>query len=800
MRKLLLFCLLLLSSNLLLAQIPSDLSKVKVAELSDSQIRDIVRQGEARGLSPAEGERLALSMGLSPQEAAAFKARVDSLNNPTMGVPSFTRSTYQPDSLRTKFKPSAVVPRGERNNDSTQIDTAMREVYGRRLFRTSKVELARQATESKAPDNYVLGPGDELVVSVFGASYANEVLRIDDKGAARVRAMGNIYLTGLTFEAARKLIRAKFGQYYDLNNNQLEVTLVHSRVIRVNVVGDVVSPGTYEFSALNSVFNALVAAGGPDTSGSVRQIEVQRAGKVVYKFDTYQFLAGKMSNQPFSLNDQDYIVVKPLGNVVELKGAVRRPGLYEVLPNEGLSQLFDWAGGLSGKAYAQSIQRTTFTNGAREVLEYDFKAGQGQNVALLDGDELLVRSMPEAVRNALEVIGEVNQPGNYTFEAGMKISTLLQRAGGLPPTAYGQKAFLSRQKPDLRREIIPINLAGIVSDSGTAANLSLQANDKLIVVSKSALVDTFAIEVIGAVRKPGSIEFASGIKLGDVLLQAGGLKAEADVKRIEIIRLALFDGQTRTGARSFVVGIELKDGELSGADLNFELMPYDRVYVRTLADFLAPATVTLSGEFNFPGTYALLSRDERISDLISRAGGLKPYAFADAARFYRQTAPGGQILIDLEKAINNSQSRYNYRLVDGDSLVVPEYIPYVSLQGPGVQYLHTTGLEAVNAPYSPGLRANDYINRFGDGFSQRAHKRRVFVVAANDRVKRTKAVLGIRIYPKVKEGAVIYVLEKPMPNDKQKGEPINWNKVIDNTTVKLTGLATLYLLVSQIAR
>jgi protein involved in polysaccharide export with SLBB domain len=346
--------------------------------------------------------------------------------------------------------------------------------------------------------------------------------------------------------------------------------------------------------------------------------------------------------------------------------------------------------------------------------------------------------------------------------------------------------------------VIPVDLNALLSDSMSAANLLLQPNDKLIVVSKTSLVDTFAITVVGAVRKPGSFEFASGIKLGDLLLQAGGLKPEADIKRIEIIRLSLFDSQVKSGARSMVVAVDLKNGELSGNDLNLELMPYDRVYVRTLADFLAPAMVTLSGEFNFPGVYALLSRDERIADIVSRAGGLKPYAFANAARFYRLTAPGGQVLIDLDKAIEDESSRYNYRLIDGDSLVVPEYIPYVSIQGPGVQYLNTTGLNAVNAPYQPGIRANRYINRFGDGFSERAHKRRVFVVAANDRVSRTKTLLGLRIYPKVTEGSVIYVMEKPLPKGKQKGEPINWNKVIESTTVKLTGFATLVILLRQL--
>lgn len=798
MRKFLFLLFLTTFTSLAWAQMPTDLSRIKVSELSDDQIRDIVRQGEARGMNISDGERLALSMGLPAEEAVEFKKRLATLNSGP--IPAFSKPTTQTDSTRTVLRPSSVVARIENKNDSLKVDDVRKEVYGRSIYRNSKIQLTGQATESKAPDNYVLGPGDELVVSVFGTSYANEVLRIDEKGVARVRGMGNMYLTGLSYEAARKLIRAKFGQFYDLNNNQLEISLLHSRVIKINVVGDVVSPGTYEFSALNSVFNALVAAGGPTGSGSVRQIEVQRGGKVMYRFDTYQFLAGKLSSQPFSLSDQDYIVVKPLGNVVEVMGAVRRPGLYEVIEGEDLNKLFEWAGGISGKAYLKSVQRVTFTNGAREVLDYDLQEPGNMAVTLGDGDEILVRSMPDDVRNALEVVGEVNQPGSYTFEAGMTISSLIKRAGGLQPTAYGQKAFLSRRKSDLKREMMPLNLELILADTLSKTNMTLQPYDKLIVVSKVSLLDSFDIQVVGAVRKPGPIEFANGLKLGDVLLQAGGLKVEADVKRIEIIRLALFDEKAETGARSLMVGVEVKNGELSGADLVMELMPYDRVYVRTLADYVSPATVVLEGEFRYPGTYALLSRDERLVDLIERAGGFKPQAFVSAAKFYRETAPGGQVLIDLEKVLNREKSRYNYTLLDGDRLVVPEYVPYVSLQGPGVQYIQTTGLEAVNAPYKPGLRAHRYVQRYGDGFSDRAHKKRVFVVAANDKVSRTRDYGLFKVYPKVSPGATVYVVERESSKrEKQKGDPINWNRVIENTTVKLTGLATLYILISQIA-
>jgi polysaccharide export outer membrane protein len=799
MRKYLLLLLLTATTSLAWAQMPTDFSKVKVSELSDDQIRDILKQGEAKGLSITDGESLALSMGLPATEAAAFKARVAGLGNMPIKEALLT-PVATPEASKNILKPTSVVPRNEKPAEVAEQDASKPTLFGRSIYQSGGLELMGQATDTKAPDSYVLGPGDELVVSVFGSSYANEVIKIDSRGAARVKGMGTLYLTGLTFEAARKLLRTKFGQYYDLNNNQFEITLLFSRVIRVHVVGEVSSPGTYEFSALNSVFNALIAASGPSPAGSVRQIEVQRGGKVVYQFDTYHFLAGSASAKPFSLEDQDYIVVKALGSVVELEGAVRRPATYELLPGEGIEALIKWAGGLSSNAYQGSIQRITFANGAREVKEFQMTAGKMPLDSLRDGDQILVRGLPDDVRNALEIDGDVNQPGSYTFAPNITVYELIRRAGGLKPTAYMQKAFLSRRKTDASREMIALDLNGLMTDSLSSANVKLQPYDKVLVASKSDLIDTYDIQVIGAVRKPGAIEYASGLTIGDLLLQVGGLKPEADVKRIEIMRISLFDEQKKAGTRLFTVSVEVENGELKGADLSKMLMPYDRVYVRTLADFMSPASVTLTGEFNFPGTYALLSRDERLSDLIQRAGGLKPYAFVAASRFYRQTAPGSQVLLDLEKVLRSSNSRYNYRLQDGDSISVPEFVPYVSIQGLGVQYLNTTGLEAVNAPFKTGLRADGFVKRYGDGFSDRANKKRLFVVAADDRVSRTKSFLGIKFYPKVEPGATVYVMEKEITKkEREKGEPLNWNKVIENTTVKLTGLATLYLIFSQVA-
>ncbi len=778
------------------AQLPMDLSKVKVSELSDQQITDILNQGKSRGLNIEEGEKLALSMGLAPAEAIAFKERVALMNQTVPAIPLEkteinTTGNYIP-------KPTSVVEKDKASEDTLKMDTTVSEVYGRDIFKNTNYKLFGQATDTRAPESYILGPGDELVVSVFGTSYANEVIKIDARGAARVKAMGTIYLSGLTFEQARKLIRSKWSQYYDLNNNQLEITLIFSRVIKVNIVGEVTRPGTYEFPALNSVFNALLAAGGPNENGSLRNIEVQRDGKKVFGFDTYAFLRGKTTSSEFSLQDNDYIVVHPAGKIVKMQGAVRKPLEYEIVDSERLTELIQLAGGLSGNAFGGSIQRVTFNNGAREVIEYNLNSNLPKDT-LRDGDEIMVRALPDDVRNGIQVSGDINQEGLYTFTPGMRVKELIEKAGGLKPTAFGQRAFLSRKLSDESRQTIPLPLESLMKDSNSADNMELQPFDRIMVVSKSDFLENPDLRVIGAVRKPGDLAYETGITLGDVILQVGGLKAEADPKRIEVVRLSLFNANAPKEAAVFILGFELENGELKGDGDKFMLQPYDRIYVRTLADFMEPASVLLEGEFKYPGTYSLLSREERISDVIRRAGGLKGQAFIEATRFFRETAPGGQVLIDLPRVLNTGNRRFDYRLMDGDRIIVPEYIPYVSIQGPGVQYLNTTGMKAVNAPYKPGLRANRYVKNFGDGFSEKASRKRVFVVAANDKVSRTRNYLGIKIYPKVTPGATIYVSMKETSKIKrEKGDPIDWNRAIENTTIKLTGLATLIILLKQL--
>lgn len=788
---------------------PTDLSKIKVSELSDQQIQDFVNQGKARGYSVEDGEKLALQMGLPPAEALLLKERLSKLqSNDSTKSSKIIKSNLGPSKPVVRRYSSVVDPNQPIEPDTLEVvedsvevvDTTEMQLYGRSFFKKANVKLMIQATDARAPESYVLGPGDELVVSVFGTSYANDLLLIDEKGMARVRAMGNIYLAGLTIDQARKLIRAKWGQYYNLNSNQLEISLTYSRVIRVNIVGEVEKPGTYELSALNSVFNALLVAQGPNKEGSLRKIEVIRAGKVVHTFDTYTYLTGTSQTPAFSLADNDYVVVQPLGKVVKLEGAVRRPMYYEMKQGEGIAELFRYAGGLKGSAFTGSIQRNTFVNGAREVIEYTYTKGNALTDTVSDGDEIVVREMPDELRNMLEVKGAVNQPGKFSFKEGMRVSTLVQQAGGLKPEAFGQRAFLSRKDSNETRRTLPLVLDQLLADTSSAENIRLKANDQLIVVSKRDFLDTTDVRVIGAIRKPGDFPYEVGMTLADILLQAGGLKQEADPKRIEVVRLGLFESESKD-ARVYHLSFELVDGQISVEAKKFVLLPYDRVYVRTLSDFLEPQSVVLEGEFNYPGTYALLSRDERVSDIIQRAGGLKVHAFPEAARFFRLTAPGGQVLIDLVKILNSNNKSYDYRLRDGDSLIVPQQIPYISIQGPGVQYLTTTGMVAVNAPYRKGMRANHYIDDFGDGFSDNAARRRVFVVAANDKVSRTKNILGfIRIYPKVTMGATVYVPEKDAAKEKrQKGDPVNWNRVIENGTIKLTGIATLYILIRQIS-
>jgi protein involved in polysaccharide export with SLBB domain len=893
---------------------PNNLGTVKVDEMTDAQILDILKQGQTAGLSVDQAAQLAVKKGLNPNEVDKFNARVAKLQNATPA----TDKTTSPEATvleKNEIKkanetatvgkavneiptPIAPVPTAPTPIAAPQPDKALG-IYGQAYFRAGDIKIYNRSTDSKAPGNYTIGIGDEFGISVFGYSYYNEVLKVDARGAINPSNMGPVFVKGLSFDKAKGLIKAKMGQSFDLNNNKVEITLVYSRNITVNIVGEVIKPGSYNFPAINTAFNALILAGGPSDIGTLRNIQIKRGGRVIKTIDAYAFLNDANANQDFFLEENDYIVVGSSQKVVSIKGEVKRNASYELLNSENLSDVLKYAGGYTANAYGKSIQIRRISNTEIKLIDVNFDSLQKikKDFVLLNGDDIVVRASLNEILNKISVAGAVNFAGTYNLIAGDNIGSLLKKAGGLKLESNAEIAYLVRTLANKTKVYYHLNLKDILANPASSQNMVLEALDEVTIYSTKDFIDFFSISVSGAVRKPGTFEFVAGITLRDAIMNAGGLKKESIVEqaylvrtkldltkeyirislvdimdsasknnrllepldavvvynkadyvdyftvqtfgalrkagkqeyvagltlgdalqnaggltldasnlRIEITRLSMFSPDYKVGKdiRTTVQTIQLADKQnvLTDADAKFALQPYDQIFVRSIPNYEMPQIVEITGEVKYPGKYTLLKRDEKIASLIKRAGGLTRYAFPEGATFYRPNLSGNYIVIKLKKAVKFKWNRNNYLLKDGDVLNVPLTQDLVSIKGSGaLNYTEINNVAQLNAPYLAGRRAGYYIRHYGSGFSDNAWRRKTYVVQPNAKVNSTRRILFYPIYPKVKKGSVIYTVIKPekvKANKKKEGEPFDSNKFVEKLTTKITGLATLYILLRQV--
>lgn len=914
---------------------PNNLGSVRVDELTDGQIMSILKQGEGSGLSIDQAAQLAIKRGLNPSEVDKFNARVAKLQNAT---PNANPAAARPiEAIASPGGSAIVIPAAsnaeveviQKNeikaaNETITVGKAINEIptplaptptapmpieapqpdkalgiYGQSYFREGDIKIYNRSTDSKAPGNYTIGIGDEFGISVFGYSYYNEVLKVDARGAINPSNMGPVFVKGLSFDKAKGLIKAKMGQSFDLNNNKVEITLVYSRNITVNIVGEVIKPGSYNFPAINTAFNALILAGGPSDIGTLRNIQIKRGGKIIKTLDAYAFLNDANANQDFFLEENDYMVVGSSQKVVSIKGEVKRNASYELLPSENLSDVLKYAGGYTANAYGKSIQVKRISNTEIKLIDVNFDSLQKnkKDFVLMNGDDIVVRASLNEILNKITIAGAVNFAGTYNLVAGDNISSLLKKSGGLKlesnaeiaylvrtlsnktkvyyhlnlkdilanpasvqnmalealdeVTIYSTKdfidffsisvtgavrkpgtfefvagitlrdaimnagglkkesiveqAYLIRTKPDLTKEYIRVSLVDIM-DSASINNRLLEPKDAVVVYNKADYVDYFTVQTFGALRKAGKQEYVTGLTLGDALQNAGGLTLEASNLRIEITRLSIFSPGYKEGKeiRTTVQSIELKDKEnvLNDADAKFPLQPYDQIFVRSIPNFELPQIVEITGEVKYPGKYTLLKRDEKIASLIKRAGGLTKFAFPEAATFYRPNLKGNYIVIKLNKAIKYRWNRNNYLLKDGDVLNIPLTQDLVVINGSNaLNYSDINNITQFNVPFISRKRAGYYIRNYGSGFSDDAWRRKTYVIQPNAKINRTYRILFYPIYPKVKKGSTIYTVVKPekvKAEKKKEGEPFDSNKFFEKLTTKITGLATLYILLKQV--
>ncbi len=770
-----------------------------------SQVRQLPANIDTNTVNPAEipGPEKLKMLGATDEEIkqiTEFKKRKlaeKSVNNIKEPVKSTTSDTPLGTQSARKNNEIDTIAKGIPEK-STEL------IFGHSFFKNNDVKFFTRANQLKAPDNYVLGIGDELNIAIWGFSDFNEVFKIDENGAINPKLVGRIYLNGLTFKDAKGLIASKFRSVYDLNNSQLDVTLSYSKIITVNVVGEVNNPGSYTVPSINTAFNVLVTMGGVSPIGSVRKIYIRRGGQTIKTLDVYEYLMNPDSKQDFFLENNDYILVPSSGRVVKVTGQVKRPLEYELIEKENLKSLIDYAGGFEAGAYRKRIQIKRFLNNQEAIIDVDYDSliVAKKDFELFGGDEILVRKVPVGYSNYVELTGPVKLPGNYELKPGDRISDIIERAEGVLYDVFDARAYIIRMNTDLSKRYIPFNLKEVLESSNSSYNIKLQNLDIIKIFSKAYFKDDFKFSVIGAVRSPGEYTYGDGITLKDALYLAGGLKKEAARNRIEVSRAVDFVSSSgnlvpiRTVVKTIEIGESLKIDKTSEG---YVIQPYDQILVRTEPNFELQKNIVLMGEVLYPGVYPILSKNEKVGNLIQRAGGLTQYAFPEGATLKRTEFNEGFLFFKLQEVLKDSASKYNYIVKSGDTLIIPKIDQLIQISGL-IDYPNIANLGQISAPYTKGKSARYYVRNYGLGFAQDADKKKTFVVEAGGYVHRTKHFIFLNLYPKVPLGSTVVVPAKVVKEkDKKKGEPIDWNKAIENFTVKLTGLATLYVIFTKLA-
>lgn len=769
------------------------------------------------------------------------------------------------------------------------------DIYGFNYFRQKNVKIFNNAVDIKPPGNYVLGVGDQIVVSIWGYADYNRLFYIDKDGYIQQENIGRIYLKGLTLDQAKNLLRTRFANAYMIDKSDFDVSINYSRVITINVVGDVENPGSYTFPAINTAYNILAYVGGPTKSGSIRNIQIKRDGKIIRQFDLYKFLFTPEKQDDIFLDNNDYIYVPAQKNIVRIEGAVNREGKYEMLPGETFDDLLKYCGNYKPDAFTKVIQIRRFEQNKQILIDFDLDSIKkaGGKIDLRNGDVVGVRSIPEKVKNYNEVFGSVLLPGKYQWIEGDRVLDLIKKAQGLKEDAYLDEAYLIRTNyDDFRKHSFRINLQKIIEDPNSEENMLLTFRDVLEVYSKTDFFDRFDIEVKGEVRNPRKFESEKGMSLRDALIMCNGLKEEAlldkiiiyrvnddlteklisfridttnnfaaldtfklkkrdkiyvlkDLRRIdkyyievngmvrkndtfpymenmtladalilaqgfkmeaasnriEIARIANYDKAISQSVPTQVTILNFSVSKNIGKDPvanSIKLQPYDQIYVRPTPEFEYQMKVTLKGEVLYPGQYVLTTKDERLSSLIERAGGLTRFAYAEGAKLTREKDGVGSILTDLDKAIKNKNSKFNYILKAGDVIEIPAVKDLVAIRG-AFNYPNADKPENLYVPYTEGKDAKFYINKYAAGFSDTAFRRKTYVIRPNGQILSTHRSMFGKNYPKVEKGSIIVI---PAKNEKTKkkrtgvsgdtGQKLH--KVISGTIGTISSILTLYLL------
>ncbi|MBQ0075361.1 MAG: SLBB domain-containing protein [Prevotella sp.] len=675
-----------------------------------------------------------------------------------------------------------------------------RQVFGRNIFNNQELTF-EPAMNIATPQNYTVGPGDAVKVDIYGASQKSNTYTVSPDGDITIEGYGPINIAGLSISAAQARLRSTLGSRYSSSN--IKMSLGQTRAISVNVMGEVKTPGTFTLSAFATVFHALYMAGGVSEIGTLRNIKVYRAGRLVTVVDVYDYILNGKLKGNIRLNDNDVIVVGPFDSMVDISGKVKRPMYYEMKKSESVQSLLQYAGGFQSDAYKKSVRIIRNSGSKRAVFninEFDMSSFK-----VADGDVVTVDSILNRYENMVEIKGAVFRPGMY--QLGNELTTvraLLEHAEGVTEDAFTNRGVMHRMNPDRTLKVISVDVAGILA--GTAADIPLQNEDILFIPTKSEQQTDRTITIHGEVNYPGVYQYADNETLEDFVLQAGGLKETASTVKVDVSR-RIYNAQATSSdsiiAKTF--SFALKDGFVIDGEQGFVLEPYDQVYVRRSPGYVSQQNVAIEGEVNFPGNYTLTKRETRLSDIVKAAGGTNMQAYIKGARLERRindeerirmqqilkmakTDSEGSDSIDinkldigdkyyvgiyLDKALKNPGSDNDLVLREGDRIIVPEYNNTVKISG-DVLYPNTVA-------YKKGENAKYYINQAG-GFGNRAKKSHTYIVHMNGTVNQMGK--GMKPTP----GCEIIVPSKPKADP---AKTTQWLAIGNSAAALATTIATI---------
>lgn len=617
------------------AQSLQDIQNIKVDNLSDAQIEQLIRRARSAGLNEQQLESMARERGMPATEVAKLRQRVEALGAGNRDNKNLRGKDQRGREVQGLEEQQSVFDSLRRSDPYYDLSPKQKKIFGYTLFHNRELDF-NPSLNIPTPESYVIGAGDQLLIDVYGASQESYDVEVNPEGKIFIPNVGPVEVGGASIDAARARIKTALSRIYSgLQGNNpntfIQIRLGNIRTINVTMAGELRNPGTYSLPSFASVFNALYRAGGPNENGSFRHIQVYRNNQMVGETDVYDFLMNGSDTGNIRLQDNDVVIVQPIRTRVEIEGPVRRPGLFEVKSGESIDDLIAFAGGFSDRAYTKRVTVRRATGEQLKVEDVD--AGNFSAFSPQDGDYFIVGEILKRYENRVQVLGAVLRPGEFALEEGMTIASLLEKGEGLREDAFLNRATLFRTGDNLTQTVLSINLQGILN--GTVPDIPLRKEDVLNVASLYDLKEEFYVQISGEVNQTGVYPYAGNMTVGDLVIRSGGFKESASNSYIEIARRLKDD---LTGKVAEIITIEIDpDLQLSPEDERVTLRPFDHVFIRKNIGFKREMLVEVEGEVNYPGTFTLEKRDERISDVLKRAGGLNQFSYAKGATLIRRT-------------------------------------------------------------------------------------------------------------------------------------------------------------------